>query len=110
MLKLELPELENLYYSICNMDFYKDFCEKDVIQGKIEEDEHFNLIRKIDDKLLQGLEKLEKIPTKFSNQEEYIKLFLGLFYVEIKAQLSRSKLIEVINITIFIEFVYFFSL
>jgi len=96
MLKIELPELENLYYSICNMDFYKDLSEKDVIQGKIEEDEHFNLIKKIDDKLLMGLDKLEKIPIKFLSQEEYIKLFLGLFYIEIKAQLSRSKVIEVI--------------
>ena len=95
MMKLELPELDNLYYSICNMDFYKDLSDKDAIHGKIEEDEHFNLIKKLDDKLLQGLEKLEKVPIKFLNQEEYIKIFLSLFYVEIKAQLSRSKLIEV---------------
>ncbi len=95
MTKLELPELENLYYTICNMDFYRDLSDKYIIQGKIEEDEYFNLIRKIDEKLLLGVEKLEKIPTKFLNQEEYIKIFLSLFYVEIKAQLSRSKVIEV---------------
>lgn len=96
MMKLELPELENLYYSICNMDFYTDLSDKDMIHGKIEQDDTFLFLKKTNDILLQGAEKLEKIPIKFLNQEEYIKIFLSLFYIEIKAQLSRSKMIEVI--------------
>lgn len=103
MLRLELPELENLYYSICLMDYYSDLSEKDLITNKIEEDAHFSMLKKIDDKLLNGVDKLEKIPIKFLNQEEYIKLFLSLFYIEIKAQLSRSKLIEVYS---FIYYTY----
>ncbi len=95
-MKLELPELENLYHSICQMDYYVDLSDKDVVQGKLEDDQCFNLLRNIDDKLLEGIEKLEKVPIKFSNQDEYMKIFVPLFYIEIKAQLSRSKVIEVL--------------
>lgn len=94
MSRIDLPELENLYYSICLMDYYIDLQEKDI--NKVEIDEHFNFLKRIDVKLIVN-EKLEKIPIKFSNQEEYIKIFCSLFFIEIKAQLSRSKMIEVKN-------------
>jgi hypothetical protein len=94
MSRLDLPELENLYYSICLMDYYVDLQEKDVINNKIENDEHFDFLKRVDVKTIVN-EKLEKIPIKFSNQEEYIKIFCSLFFIEIKAQLSRSKMIEV---------------
>ena len=61
MMKLELPDLENLYYSICNMDFYTDLSDKDMIHGKIEQDDTFLFLKKTNDILLQGAEKLEKI-------------------------------------------------
>jgi hypothetical protein len=94
MTRVELPELENLYYSICLMDYYIDLQEKDVSNNKIESDEYFEFLKRVDIKTMLN-EKLEKIPIKFSNQEEYIKIFCSLFFIEIKAQLSRSKLIEV---------------
>ena len=94
MTRVDLPELENLYYSICLMDYYVDLQDKDIITNKLESDEHFNFLKKIDVKTIVN-DKLEKIPIKFSNQEEYIKIFCSLFFIEIKAQLSRSKMIEV---------------
>ena len=94
MSRIDLPELENLYYSICLMDYFDDLKEKDIVGKKLDPDEHFNFLKKIDVKLIVN-EKLEKIPIKFSNQEEYIKIFCSLFFIEIKAQLSRSKSIEV---------------
>lgn len=96
MNKIELPELENLYYSICLMDYYIDLQDKDVVTNKLEIDEHYNFLKRIDIKLIIN-DKLEKIPIKFSNQEEYIRIFCSLFFIEIKAQLSRSKMIEVIK-------------
>jgi len=97
MFKYELPELDSLYYIICTWDFYKDLVEENVVVNKLEDD---NIWEEIKTAAIENLlkvnknDKLESVPVKFSNHEEYIRIWMNLFFFECKAQLSRSKIVE----------------
>jgi hypothetical protein len=91
-MKFEIPELEHFYLTICNYDFYAELKEEKVIKN-METD-------KFDEETKETKEinnKLEKVQIKYSNSEDYIRIYFNLFLLELKAQITRSKIIEVIN-------------
>ena len=97
MLKNELPDLDSLYYLICTWDFYKDLKEDNIVLNKLEDDNIWEEIRAASQDnlhLANVNDKLERIPIKFANNEEYIRIWMNLFLYECKAQLSRSKLVD----------------
>ncbi len=89
---MELPELDNLYQTICSWDYFSDLSDNEIISNKIESDEVYSdiLLRK----------EIEKVPIRFQNTEEYIKIFSNIFLYETKSQITRSKQMEVNNISI----------
>jgi hypothetical protein len=89
-MKMELPELDNLYYTILQWDYYTDLLDDEVVVNKMEDDKVFEEI--------QQLNELEKVPIKFQNAEDYFRIFHRLFLVETKSQISRSKQMEVLFI------------
>ncbi len=86
-MKMELPELENLYYSILQWDYYADLVEDEVIYNKLEDDKNYEDVTQINE--------VEKVPIKFQNTEDYFRIFHKLFLIETRAQISRSKQMEV---------------
>jgi senataxin len=82
---MELPELDSLYSIICNWNYYRDLSEDEVIYKNMEDDNIFEDIKK---------NELEKVPIRFPNCEEYIRIFRNHFMVESKAQITRSKQVE----------------
>jgi senataxin len=100
MNKFELPELDTLYYNICSWDYYKDLVEENIVTNHIEEDVVWQEIHESEtttkESSIQAKPKegLEKIPLKFNNSEEYIKIWMNLFLFESKSQISRAKIIE----------------
>jgi hypothetical protein len=95
-MKVDLPELENFYHIICTWDFYRDFNSEEDVTKHREEDEFFESVKEskeednnINNKINTS-NKLEKVPIKFSNTEEYIRTFHNLFMIECKSQIGRS--------------------
>jgi senataxin len=82
---MELPELDNLYYTICNWNYFRDLTENEVIYKNLEDD-------RVYEDVFGGA--LEKVPIRFTNSEEYIRIFSNLFMFESKAQITRSKQVE----------------
>jgi hypothetical protein len=87
-MKMELPDLENLYYTILQWDYYTDLIDDEIIYNKLEDDNIYEDVLQINE--------LEKIPIRFQNTEDYFRIFHRLFLVESRAQMSRSKQIEVL--------------
>ncbi len=85
---MELPDLENLYYTILQWDYYTDLIDDEIIYNKLEDDNIYEDVLQINE--------LEKIPIRFQNTEDYFRIFHRLFLVESRAQMSRSKQIEVL--------------
>lgn len=93
-MKVELPELENIYHSICTWDYYKDLSSNEDVLEHMEED-NFNDNIKSNQTQDLSIVKYENVPIKFSNSEEYIRIFYNLFLKECKSQIGRSRLEEV---------------
>ena len=91
-MKFELPELEQLYQTICCFDFYSDLKEEKLIKNlevdKYDGEENKEIPSK-------DQNKLEKVQIKYSHSEDYIRIYYNLFLTETKAQITRSKAIEV---------------
>lgn len=96
-MKVELPDLDNLYQTICAWDFYADIVEENVITNKMEIDKIFDDMKEKAPDMT-----FERVPTKFTNPEEYIRIFYDLFTVESKAQITHSKLAEIEQSEIFL--------
>ena len=93
-MKFELPELENLYQAICCYDFYNDLKEEKVI--KILEVDKFDGEENKESQAKEILaNKLEKVQIKYTHSDDYIRIYYNLFLTETKAQITRSKIIEV---------------
>ena len=91
-MKVDLPELDSLYYNICLWNFYTDLSKEQLTAVSIEDDKESDLVDN------SGLVyDLDKIPVKFSCAEEYIKTFYDRFLHETKAQITRSKVGEVFS-------------
>ncbi len=86
---MELPELDNLYYTILQWDYFSELVDDELVFNKIEDDNVY-------EELHQSKE-LEKVPIKFQNSEDYFRIFHNLFLTETRAQISRSKQMEVLN-------------
>ena len=93
-MKFELPELEHLYQTICSFDFYTDLTEEKLIK-RLEVDKYEENEEAKESIKEAAINKLEKVQIKYSNSEDYIRIYYNLFLLETKAQITRSKMIEV---------------
>jgi hypothetical protein len=91
-MKMELPELDNLYYIILQWDYFSELVDDELVTNKIEDDIVYEEVH-------QSTE-LEKVPIKFQNTEDYFRIFHSLFLTETRAQISRSKQMEVLCINL----------
>ena len=93
-MKFELPDLEQLYQTICCFDFYSDLREEKLIKN-LEVDKYEGEENKETQAKDINMNKLEKVQIKYSHSEDYIRIYYSLFLIETKAQIARSKVIEV---------------
>lgn len=94
-MKFELPELDHLHQTICSFDFYTDLIEEKLIKNLEVDKYELNEESKEQSNKESAINKLEKVQVKYSNSEDYIRTYYSLFLLETKAQITRSKVIEV---------------
>ena len=93
-MKFEPPELEHLYQTICSFDLYTDLTIEKLIK-RLEVDKYEENEEAKESIKEAAINKLEKVQIKYSNSEDYIRIYYNLFLLETKAQITRSKMIEV---------------
>ena len=88
--------LDKLQAYLCNLNFYKDFNhnEYEKTNQSIEIEQKDLIIETEPEKNNQDKD-LVNIPLNFENYEEYIKIWQNLFYLEVKAQIMKSRYLEV---------------
>lgn len=109
-MELDIPEVDNLLFVISSWDVNKDLVDENQVIKTLEDD-YTTLLQYSKQELededekeaekealsntnLVGKSVLEKLKTKYSSIEEYITTQYNLFIIECKAQITRSRLME----------------